>query len=432
MFDLSTLYTCLQDVVGFQQNDNPVLPTLAADLIISESGLTFQQEHPLVDLEVLHSVAQHFAAYQFDQYDAAPAYTQGQRVRFNDINYEWTNATASTPGQAPPGFSWTVVDLFNPFLRSMRSQTIAKVLNAYRTNKQLKEITKSQLDRIKLFDGPGRLSDKEIRQSRFVGLEIIPNKSEGLLLTIHRLGTQFDTIQATKTFYVFHSSQTGAVFTIATDIGKVSGFEWHNIADAQGNTLDLKYLDEAYDAGGRWFIGYFEDNFTGQAIIKKYDWQRGPCNSCHGSDYSRFQQWSPWMDIRPFFVPAGDLNGTDLWDIQKNIYPTQTNFGLNLDVSVKCDLTDIFCTQKELLADAISKQFAVDLAEEIIYSGRLNRLEERHRKNAMIALDTDSNGNPGLSSKLKKSIEALEFDFSTLGSVCIPCNQEEGILWGSI
>ena len=116
--------------MGFQQNDNPDLPTLDADLIVSESGLTFQQEHPLVDLEVLHSVAQQFAAYQFDQYNAATAYTQGQRVRFNDENYQWNNATPSTPGTAPPAASWIVVDLFNPFLRNMRKQSIAKVLNA--------------------------------------------------------------------------------------------------------------------------------------------------------------------------------------------------------------------------------------------------------------------------------------------------------------
>ena len=432
MYNLNSLYTCLKDVVGFEQTSDPTLPVLDADLIITESGQTFQQEHPLVDMGILHSVATEFAAYQYTAYNAATLYAQGERMRYLEVNYEWTNAAPSAGGITPPHADWAVVDEFNPFLRNMRLQAIGKVLSAYRTNKQLKEITKSQLDRIKLFDSAGRMTDKEIRKSRFVGLEIVPDRSEGLLMTIHRLGTQFDAIQTSKTFYVYHSSQIDHCFSIVLDINKANGFEWHNIFDAQQNTLDLFYSDEAYEAGGRWFIGYYEDDFTGQAIIKKFDWEKGPCNSCSGSDYRKYQSWSKWVGIRPFYVNSNDLNGTDLWDVEKNIYPSQTNFGLNLDISIKCDITDIFCTQRSSLADAISKQFAVDLAEEIVYSSRLNRIEERQRKNAMIALDTDANGNPGLSVKLKKSIESLEFDFSALGSVCLPCNEGAGIRWGSI
>jgi len=432
MFDISALQTCLQDVVGFQQTENPKVPALDADLLVSESGIFFQQEHPLVDLEILHSVAQQFESYTYDPWAVGTTYSLGQRVRDTDINYEYINATPTAGNPTSDTAFWNPVAMFSPFLRQMRAQSIAKVLNKYRTSKQLKEITKTALDRMKLYDVPGRLSDKEIRQSRFVGFEIIPEYSEGIKLTIHRLGTQFDTLQLAQVFYVYHTSQTEAIYTITTDIGKVASFEWHNIGGV-GNTLDLEYGDEAYDAGGRWFLGYYEDDFTGMAVIKKFDFTNGPnCSSCAGQDHKRYQQWSAWMQISPITVPASALNGTDLFDVEKVAYPSNNNYGLNLDVSVTCDITDIFCTQRDLLADAISKQFAVDLAEEIAYSHRNNRIQERQTKNAIIALDTDSNHNPGLSQKLKDSISALEFDLSALGAVCIPCNQSDGIEWGNI
>jgi hypothetical protein len=432
MFNIATLQTCLQDVVGFQQTDNPKVPALDADLLVSESGLYFQQEHPLVDLEVLHSVAQQFESYIYDTWDVGTTYSLGQRVRDSEINYEYIDASPSAGNLTSDGNFWKTVALFSPFLRQMRAQSIAKVLNKYRTNKQLKEITKTALDRMKLYDVPGRLKDKEIRKSRFVGFEIIPEYSEGIKLTIHRLGTQFDTPQNGKVFYVYHTSQVDAIFTIDIDIVKTGSFEWHNILDANNNTLDLTYLDEAYDSGGRWYLGYFENDFTGMAVIKKFDFNNGPCHSCSGVDYRRYQQWSPWISINPIAVPDSALNGTSLFDVDAILYPTSNNFGLNLDVSVNCDITDIFCTQKHLLADAISKQFAVDLAEEIAYSIRNNRIKDKQQQNAIMALDTDSNKNPGLSAKLNNSIKALEFDFSSLGEVCVPCNQEEGVLWGSI
>lgn len=118
-----------------------------------------------------------------------------------------------------------------------------------------------------------------------------------------------------------------------------------------------------------------------------------------------------------------------LWDIKENNYKYDTNFGLNLDVSVECDITDFILEQKKLFLDIIANQVAVDLLKEFVYNANVRT--NRHSINAsridiIRELDGDPSSlqNSGLNYQLDKAFEAVEINTTGMDRICLPCNNK--------
>lgn len=125
-----------------------------------------------------------------------------------------------------------------------------------------------------------------------------------------------------------------------------------------------------------------------------------------------------------------------LWDISKNVYTYDHNYGLNLDITVECDLTDFIVEQKNLFVDIIMKQVAVDMLREFAYNANVRT--NRHSLNAsrsdiLYEIDGDSSSmkQSGLAYQLEQAIAAADMSLRGIDRVCLPC-KNNGVKYRSV
>lgn len=110
-------------------------------------------------------------------------------------------------------------------------------------------------------------------------------------------------------------------------------------------------------------------------------------------------------------------------------YTYDNNYGLNLDVTVKCDYTDFIIEQRSIFQDIIMKQVGVDMLREMAYNA--NARTNRHSINAgkvdlLMALDgviteKGNQGSVGLVGELDIAMKAIKLNTQGLDRVCLPC-----------
>ena len=122
-----------------------------------------------------------------------------------------------------------------------------------------------------------------------------------------------------------------------------------------------------------------------------------------------------------------------MWDIEDTSYPQVGNFGLNLNISVLCDITDILVTEKERFTQLVMKFMAVFVARKIMYSNRVNRISETLKKDMAFELKGVIDTNfYGLETELKREIDAVDFDMSEFNSPCFRQTNNKSIRMSSI
>jgi hypothetical protein len=426
---------CLYGLVGWYQNQNPDYPQLSPSLLQSDSGLYVQDEHPLLCIENLDQALKNYDHYNYASYAALTAYNEGDRVRASD-NVIYESLDDANTGNDPAGGSfpllWQAVPLLSQRLEQVMRASINRLNATMFNRKKISEVVKTLVEKTQLYAGVGNLLDKEIKMSRFVGLQITLEQSGGIAVILRKLGTQFSLANPDFKLYVYHSSQVAPLAVYTKALTKAGSFEWTPLTDGNNDPLTLNYLNNEYAPGGVFYIGYYEDDLVGQAINNAYDFSKEPaCGSC-SNNLALYRMWSGYLSVTPFYVNPGDLNGTDLWDINKNQYTYTRNYGLNLDISVRCDVTDIFCQERDMFADAIIKQVAVDLLSIIANSTRNNAISKETQQLALYELNKPDNRKESALYRLDEAIKAISFDFSELNEVCLPCNHSSGVSWGTV
>lgn len=432
MYRENDLMSCLFGLAGWRQNVNPDYESIATSLTASASGLYFQDTHPLVCIENLDQALKNYDAFVYTAYAEHGAYAAGDRVRYATDNkvYQANILIADAPLVLAPG-NWTEVNLFSQKLEAISRAAINKVASAIFTQKKLDGVTKAIFENVQLFGGQGDLMNKEVKQGRFVGFEIRVKSARDIAVLIKRIGTQFSLANPAFKLWIFNSSQSEPVTSIELNLPRFNAFTWSD------STEQLKSLNAQLIPGGVYYVGYYEDDLLGMAINKGYSFSTIPCGSCN-NDRALYYQWSTFIDVIPFYVPAAylvgitpaDPGGPLLWDTNANQYVYNNNYGLNLDLTSVCDVTDFLCRERPLFTDAITLQVAADCLTEMAFSSRENVLSKQTRELAIYALE-DRENNLGVYTKLTNSIKALSFDFSSLNSACLPCNNRNGLEWGT-
>lgn len=374
-------------LIGWRQNYDKTAISLSDELTKSESGQYYQDMHPLLTLENIKSIAPDFSRYEGDDKDE--------------------NA------------------LFSEWLEQKTGASILKAIESFYSEKLAKRTIKNLLESKTLFDGAGRLSDVVRNTNSIVGFEIVPVRAQGVTLKVEKIGVQFNK-NGNFTLYVFHSSSPDPIQQIEVNYTKSGGMQWLDMDD-----LFLPYESEDTDAGGSWFLCYDQTKLPEgmQAVQKNRDWSKGPCSTCSRVDYLNWQAWSKYLEIHPFKTPANDE--MKMWDIQSNIYTYQTNYGINLKVTLECDLTDIIISQRKAFQNVIGLQVAADMIREFAYnpSFRINRMQQNFNRNELLyELDGDSQGvkKSGIMYRLDQAMNALDVDTTGMNRICLPC-QDEGI-----
>lgn len=424
----------LLHLIGWEQNYDTSDLKISDALTVSESGLYFQQIHPLLTLQNMSCIAPDFKNMTFEEYNAEKAYSKGNIVKYNELLYK---ALQNSVGKQPDIESeyWVETNPFSEWLESKTKASIQKAISRYCNEKIAQGTYKTLCENRTLFDGTGRLADVVKNKKNLVGFEIVPIRAKGVTTKINKIGLQF-TEPGEYTLYLMHSSMDAPVKIIKLNKIRKNSIEWFSLDD-----IYLPYQSDDNDAGGSWYLCYFQSELPegSQAIRKNKDWSKEPCGSCSRKELLAWQAWSKYIEVHPFFVNEELVEIEEelhLWDVENNQYTYDNNYGLNLEITISCDITDFIIEQRMLFQDIIAKQVAVDMLREFAYNANVRT--NRHSINAsrldiLYEVDGDSSSmkKSGLSYQLDMAFKAINISTQGIDRVCLPC-KNNGIKYRTV
>ena len=427
MIRIADIQDKMLHLVGWKQSYDLSDIMLSSNLTQTESGMYFQQIHPLLTLDNLRSIAPDFQNFNWQVHDTNKAYKSGEVVRVDDSLYK---AIQDVPAETDILDSeyWAETNPFSEWLEEKTKASIVKLVNKFINMKLADKATKSLIENKILFDGTGRLTNKIENRNKLVGFEIDTVRSKGVTVKIDKIGLQM-TEPGSYTLYIFHSSNPEPIYTLTFEKTKANSLEWFKPKD----DILLPYESANTDAGGSWYLVYKQSELpeNAQAIYKDRDWSTGPCKACSRSEFLAYQAWSRYIEVHPFYISEDEDFDPEIMN-----FTYDKNYGINLEVSAYCDLTDFIIKQRAMFQDVLSKQVAIDFLREFAYNPNVRT--NRHSINAskldiLTELDGDANSmrQSGLSYELDIALKALSISTQGLDRVCLPC-VNNGIKYRSI
>lgn len=420
MIRIEQIQDAMLHVVGWEQSYDPQ-GQIAEDLTETESGLTYQQAHPMVTLENIKATMPEQFMYQYPAWDVQNEYAKGVKVSHGGRVWESTanHNTGNTPQEGSE--YWQEYDFLSVWLERLTRSAIAKTVQTFLQKKSLLRESKNLLERRSLFDGAGRMNNTIANGQRLVGMEIVPAYSIGVTTKIERIGLQMTGATGTVTLYVFHSSQRDPFKVIPFEVKKGNGtMEWQDIKDCY-----LPYLGST----GAWYVVYNQADLPDgmEAVNVTKDWSREPCGTCNRGNLEAWRELTKYIMVSPFRVGALETFAEypELWDIEDNVYTNTHNYGINMVLSVGCDLTDFIIQQRGIFATCLQRQLAVDIIRTIAMNPdvRVNRHQANASKEELLY---EVDGNPqgratGLGKELEDAYNALDLDTRGIDRICLTC-----------
>ncbi len=437
MYRLKEINEALRNVCGWEQSYNPK-NAIESECTKSESGLTYQGAHPLLTLENMRSIMPDDWDLQYNDWNVILSYKKGDKVKHNGII--WI-AKKDNVGEEPTASDfnndysredygnpyWKPFNPLSDYLNRIESNGINTAVQTFIQQKQLDKEFRTLLERRTFFDGAGRIKATLMSTHKLVGFEIVPVRSMGVTTKIERIGLQMTGAVGKVRMYLFHSSQTEPIKTFDLDFTvRNGGFQWFNLTDCY-----LPYISDGINSGGSWFLCYNQDELPQgmEAINVSKDWSREPCGTCNIGSVETWREITKYMQVTPFMVGASETfeQFPELWDIAETMYTNTQNYGLNCEVSVGCDLTDLIISQRNMFASVIQKQVASMALRTMAMnpSVRVNRNQSNvNRSDVLFELvgNTDSKYQTGIDYELKQAYKALNFDTKGLDRICLTCN----------
>lgn len=438
MYRLSDIQEKMRPLVGWAQDFNPAKQIDAA-LTESESGLTYQGAHPLVTLENIRSIMPEAWFFKYPLYNEETAYEEGAKVRTeaDGAVRVWVAAAANTgsePTEDNP--DWQPYDMVSDYLRHIVDNGINTVVQTFLQQKQLNRETRTLMERRTLFNGAARLQSIIEPHGRLVGFEITPVRSLGVTAKIERIGLQMSGAVGEITMYLFHSSRfepvREMVFNFTNERG---GFQWFTPEEP----LYLPNDGAMTGPGGAWYLCYDQTALPlGMfALNVNKDWSKEPCATCNGYALESYRELTKYLQVSPFAVrrPEDFDAEPGMFDVEGIVYTNTTSYGMNLEISVGCDLTDFIIGQRAMFATALQKQVAISVLRLLVANPdvRVNRNQLNvSRDEIMYDIEGAVQGRPsGLAYELQQAYKALQLDTEGLDRVCLACNTH-GVRYGTI
>ena len=425
MYRLNDIVEAFRGLVGWEDEGQNLLE----DVTASDSGLYFQEAHPMLTLRAVRSIMPEDYASRYPDYDGGKIYQKGEVVKSARELYiskidENTSFVDDTD-------AWAPFDCLNDYLSSLETKGIKKVITRFIRDKVVGMESKNIIDRRCLFDGTGRIENRIPNGNKIVGFEITPLRSDGVSVKLEKIGIQFTGNTGPVTIYLFNSSQRDYVKKWTFEYNKGNGtFVWLDLQDVY-----LPYVDGTIDAGGSWYLVYNQAELPDymEAVNFGRDWSRESCGTCNKGDLQLYRVMSRYVDFSPFYV-IPDAWDEKLWDIKDNVYTSSLNYGINMMFSVGCDVSDIMIAERLDFANTIQLQVASEALRALALNPEVNVNRVQYnadRDNILYETDGNGQGIRGLNGELEKAFKALSFDMSGMSEVCLPC-KKKGIRISSV
>jgi hypothetical protein len=363
MFDTSDI-TKLKGVLGWRQHFTPDIVVSEAQLL-SSSGRYFQEIHPALSLDKIKVCLD-----------------KGQDI--------------------------------NDYLTEVEESGIKQALTMIRSERLSEQSTKDILVNDTIYSKYGGLSDGIINEGYFVGYCVEMKQEIGLMARILSIGLHTVEASALK-IYIFHSSQSESVGEIDVT-SSARSVTWTN--------TDFRLFSEEEIQGGEYYIGYYQSDLSSKAInYEAFDWQKGPCEGCdNGVLKTKWRNLNLHLNgISSFYVAAPPAAGT-LWEKESLLWVNNRTWGLNLKLSVECNLNRFIEEHSHLLDEVIGLSVAERVLGMMKYSMAINSFEE----NLKVMVVRDSEGDKetnmlNINQRLSKAVKAISFDMSKLSAPCLNC-----------
>ena len=443
MIRIEEILLALEHLVGWEQG---LLPEeqISDTLTETESGLYYQAAHPMLTLKNLLSVIPEMGPQDYPAWNRYKFYHKGDIVEHNgflykarrnniaqeprtadfneDFNNDYSHSNGSPVGSA--GY-WDQYDVLSDWLRRLQRQAITSMVNRFLVEKSLLKESKQILERRTFFDGAGRLANTVQNGQRLVGFEITPAYSMGVTAKIERIGLQMTGATGTVRVYLFHSSQVDPIEVRDLEFTKKNGgFQWFDMKD-----MYMPYISERNDSGGTWFLCYDQAALPEgmEAVNVAKDWSREPCGTCNVGSIEAWRELTKYLLIAPFRVRSSETFAEypEMWDIAENVYTNTQNYGLNVEVSVYCDLTDFIIRERQIFASVLQKEMAARVLRMLAFNPSV-RVNRNQSNASQFDLLYEVDGNPqgretGLGKELKDAYAALDMDTRGIDRLCLTC-----------
>ena len=412
MYNVKELKDGLKDLVGWRQNDNPNGAQLI-DMLTSKSGLYFNDEHPMLTIDNLYSIAPDFDTYVYPAFDSQKSdYAVGDVVDDGSGNLYTRILTHNGNQPLNNTTYWLPFDNFTEWLLQRTQSATIQAINDWYGKKSKLSTVRNLLSRQTIFD-TGDFGDIQPKGTDVVGQVIKPRDSRSVIMKISDLSLQIDTNQTVevKVFQMGVKDPLRAESLTYTGNGSV---QWFNLS----TPIEL-------EGGEMYYICYNEENLSGNAI-----------NAVVSRDTKYFDYpVGKYFAVKSFKV---DSDFSEMFNDDDIVSNLGTNYGLNYKVSVSCDYTDFILDQKEKFQTIISKRVAMNLLRELAFNANSNVNRSSSNVDStriLYEIDGDSQSTEGNNRSLKDQYEtalmAIQFDQTGIDKVCLPC-RKRGVKYSTI
>jgi len=360
MITLSEVSTCLSGLVGFRNSDR----TCISDFSNAQTGSTS-------------------TVYVTDE----PAITP-------------TNITAAMPKDYT-----SIVDYVSDTIRKAQLEVSQEFINRH------KELTRARtlIDNINPVKGVNLFTNQITKSGRFVGILIEPRKSDSIVAVLKYIGVQFNQLNTGLTLYLYETSQNIPLATLTlTGHNKVLSLQWFE------STMTARYRSNNYGTGQRYMLGYYENDLSGNAVSTSIA-RCSTCDSAYPTGW--IERYQRHVYVTGFSVPASGLNGTNLPNPEL-IGESDETYGLHLRFYTTCDITDVFCDNKNMFALPIAKKAAMKFYMDMANNSNLSREADMTRDRAMTNYAV-------VKEQYDDLMKSLRIDFTDIDKYCLPCSQRE-------
>ena len=148
----------LLHLIGWEQNYDTSDLKISDALTVSESGLYFQQIHPLLTLQNMACIAPDFKNMAFEEYNTEKSYSKGNVVKYDEKLYKALQKALNKQPDIESEY-WVETNPFSEWLESKTKASIQKAITRYCNEKIAQGTYKTLCENRTLFDGTGRLVD---------------------------------------------------------------------------------------------------------------------------------------------------------------------------------------------------------------------------------------------------------------------------------
>ena len=290
----------------------------------------------------------------------------------------------------------------NTFLQDIQNSCAIELINDFTVLQRERLNSKALLSNFNVGTKLADIRNKETKRSRFVGFQIKPHESNSIKVSLSQIGVQFDTAE-TINIYFYSSTSLAPVKIQSITNTKLSSVEWFTLTD-----FVAEYISETQGSGAEYYIGYYEEDLTGQAIETSL-----ACGTCGNAPK---KIWSKYLDLYPIEVESGHTYASkELFDVE-SVGMTTSTYGLHLKVNAQCDVTEAICANKLLFSNALQKKIAIRLFWEAFNSDRINRTTFINKADAQMMAEK-------YELDLEDEMKVLTIDFSMVDQICMPCKK---------